>query len=202
MKSKKLTALALAAALMTGAAGSYAYFSSTASIETPANLIIETGSMNLKADSGVWVTNDNNETSKVDVTDANGNTTTKFTNVRPGESFVKDYYIKPTDSTLKQKVAFTGGNIKNQPEGISLSFYAEFIQRDADGNVIDYYPVYAGNEITFNPEFNEEIRVSIKATANTSMNNTDSTNASNQLRSFDLNDCIEKLVFTGKQMNQ
>lgn len=202
MKSKKLTALALAAALMTGAAGSYAYFSSTASIETPANLIIETGSMNLKADSGVWVTNDNNETSKVDVTDANGNTTTKFTNVRPGESFVKDYYISAKDSTLKQKVTFTGGTIKNQPEGISLSFYAEFIQRDADGNVIDYYPVYAGDEITFNPEFNEEIRVSIKATANTSMNNTDSTNASNQLRSFDLNDCIEKLVFTGKQMNQ
>lgn len=202
MKSKKLTALTLIAALATGAAGSYAYFSSTASIETPSNLIIETGSLNLKSSSGIWVTADNNETSKVDLTDASGNTTTKFTNVRPGESFVKDYYISATDSTLKQKVTFTGGNIISQPEGITLSFYAEFIQRNEDGDVLDYRPLHAGDEITFNPEFNEEIRVSITATANDSMNNVDSTNASNQLRSFDLTNCIEKLVFTGKQINQ
>lgn len=202
MKSKKLTALALAAALVTGAAGSYAYFSSTTSIETPSNLIIETGSLNLKADSGVWVPTDNNETSEVDITDASGNITTKFTNVRPGDSFVKDYYINPTDSTLKQKVTFTGGNIKDQPEGITLSFYAEFIQRNAAGEVIYYRPLSAGDEITFNPEFNEQIRISIRATANSSMNNTDSTGATNQLKSFDLSQCIEKLVFTGKQINQ
>ena len=120
MNKKKLAALALSGTLLMGAAGfgAYSWFTSSASVNS--NLIVETGTLNIKVeDNGNsvtkgWELQDTEENLGDNQTEASPQTKVEegrpdFVNVRPGDSFIKKVTITNTGS-LKERLKFTVNN--------------------------------------------------------------------------------------------
>ena len=94
---KKLLGMLLAGTLMVGAVGSYAWFSDKAEVNSGIKLTMGTLDVEVKEHSDGWEIVD--ETSEI----INKNSTKHFKNVRPGDSFQREFYINNT-GTLKQNV--------------------------------------------------------------------------------------------------
>ena len=101
---KKLLGMLLAGTLMVGAVGSYAWFSDKAEVDSGIKLTMGTLDVDVKEISDGWDIVD--ETSEI----INKNSTKHFKNVRPGDSFQREFVIA-NSGTLKQKVS-----VKLNPE--------------------------------------------------------------------------------------
>ena len=101
---KKLLGMLLAGTLMVGAVGSYAWFSDKAEVDSGIKLTMGTLDVDVKEISDGW--NIVVETSEI----INKNSTKHFKNVRPGDSFQREFVIA-NSGTLKQKVS-----VKLNPE--------------------------------------------------------------------------------------
>ena len=101
---KKLLGMLLAGTLMVGAVGSYAWFSDKAEVDSGIKLTMGTLDVDVKEISDVW--NIVDETSEI----INKKSTKHFKNVRPGDSFQREFVIA-NSGTLKQKVS-----VKLNPE--------------------------------------------------------------------------------------
>ncbi|MFQ7565850.1 MAG: TasA family protein [Clostridium perfringens] len=101
---KKLLGMLLAGTLMVGAVGSYAWFSDKAEVDSGIKLTMGTLDVDVKEISDGW--NIVDETSEI----INKKSTKHFKNVRPGDSFQREFVIA-NSGTLKQKVS-----VKLNPE--------------------------------------------------------------------------------------
>ncbi|EOU2021160.1 hypothetical protein C4D31_12520 [Clostridium perfringens] len=101
---KKLLGMLLAGTLMVGAVGSYAWFSDKAEVDSGIKLTMGTLDVDVKEISDGWDIVD--ETSEI----INKKSTKHFKNVRPGDSFQREFVIA-NSGTLKQKVS-----VKLNPE--------------------------------------------------------------------------------------
>lgn len=101
---KKLLGMLLAGTLMVGAVGSYAWFSDRAEVDSGIKLTMGTLDVDVKEHTDGWQIVD--ETSEI----INKNATKHFKNVRPGDSFQREFVIS-NSGTLKQKVS-----VKLNPE--------------------------------------------------------------------------------------
>ncbi|EOT2917298.1 hypothetical protein LTX13_002092 [Clostridium perfringens] len=101
---KKLLGMLLAGILMVGAVGSYAWFSDKAEVDSGIKLTMGTLDVDVKEISDGWEIVD--ETSEI----INKKSTKHFKNVRPGDSFQREFVIA-NSGTLKQKVS-----VKLNPE--------------------------------------------------------------------------------------
>ena len=101
---KKLLSMLLAGTLMVGAVGSYAWFSDKAEVDSGIKLTMGTLDVDVKEISDGWEIVD--ETSEI----INKKSTKHFKNVRPGDSFQREFVIA-NSGTLKQKVS-----VKLNPE--------------------------------------------------------------------------------------
>lgn len=101
---KKLLGTLLAGTLMVGAVGSYAWFSDKAEVDSGIKLTMGTLDVDVKEISDGWDIVD--ETSEI----INKKSTKHFKNVRPGDSFQREFVIA-NSGTLKQKVS-----VKLNPE--------------------------------------------------------------------------------------
>ncbi|EOU2055883.1 TasA family protein [Clostridium perfringens] len=101
---KKLLGMLLAGTLMVGAVGSYAWFSDKAEVDSGIKLTMGTLDVDVKEISDGWEIVD--ETSEI----INKKSTKHFKNVRPGDSFQREFVIA-NSGTLKQKVS-----VKLNPE--------------------------------------------------------------------------------------
>ncbi len=101
---KKLLGMLLAGTLMVGAVGSYAWFSDRAEVDSGIKLTMGTLDVDVKEISDGWDIVD--ETSEI----INKKSTKHFKNVRPGDSFQREFVIA-NSGTLKQKVS-----VKLNPE--------------------------------------------------------------------------------------
>ncbi|MGU8280011.1 TasA family protein [Clostridium perfringens] len=101
---KKLLGMLLAGTLMVGAVGSYAWFSDKAEVDLGIKLTMGTLDVDVKEISDGW--NIVDETSEI----INKKSTKHFKNVRPGDSFQREFVIA-NSGTLKQKVS-----VKLNPE--------------------------------------------------------------------------------------
>ena len=101
---KKLLGMLLAGTLMVGAVGSYAWFSDKAEVNSGIKLTMGTLDVDVKEISDGWEIVD--ETSEI----INKKSTKHFKNVRPGDSFQREFVIA-NSGTLKQKVS-----VKLNPE--------------------------------------------------------------------------------------
>ena len=95
---KKLLGMLLAGTLMVGAVGSYAWFSDKAEVDSGIKLTMGTLDVDVKEISDGWDIVD--ETSEI----INKKSTKHFKNVRPGDSFQREFVIA-NSGTLKQKVS-------------------------------------------------------------------------------------------------
>ena len=101
---KKLLGMLLAGTLMVGAVGSYAWFSDKAEVDSGIKLTMGTLDVDVKEISDGWDIVD--ETSEI----INKKSTKHFKNVRPGDSFQREFVIA-NSGTLKQTVS-----VKLNPE--------------------------------------------------------------------------------------
>ena len=101
---KKLLGMLLAGTLMVGAVGSYAWCSDKAEVDSGIKLTMGTLDVDVKEISDGW--NIVDETSEI----INKKSTKHFKNVRPGDSFQREFVIA-NSGTLKQKVS-----VKLNPE--------------------------------------------------------------------------------------
>ncbi len=101
---KKLLGMLLAGTLMVGAVGSYAWFSDQEKVNSGIKLTMGTLDVDVKEISDGWDIVD--ETSEI----INKKSTKHFKNVRPGDSFQREFVIA-NSGTLKQKVS-----VKLNPE--------------------------------------------------------------------------------------
>ena len=101
---KKLLGMLLAGTLMVGAVVSYAWFSDKAEVDSGIKLTMGTLDVDVKEISDGW--NIVDETSEI----INKKSTKHFKNVRPGDSFQREFVIA-NSGTLKQKVS-----VKLNPE--------------------------------------------------------------------------------------
>lgn len=101
---KKVVGMLLAGTLMVGAVGSYAWFSDKAEVDSGIKLTMGTLDVDVKEISDGW--NIVDETSEI----INKKSTKHFKNVRPGDSFQREFVIA-NSGTLKQKVS-----VKLNPE--------------------------------------------------------------------------------------
>lgn len=101
---KKLLGMLLAGTLMVGAVGSYAWFSDKAEVDSGIKLTMGTLDVDVKEISDGWEIVD--KTSEI----INKKSTKHFKNVRPGDSFQREFAIA-NSGTLKQKVS-----VKLNPE--------------------------------------------------------------------------------------
>ena len=101
---KKLLGMLLAGTLMVGAVGSYAWFSDKAEVDSGIKLTMGTLDVDVREISDGW--NIVDETSEI----INKKSTKHFKNVRPGDSFQREFVIA-NSGTLKQKVS-----VKLNPE--------------------------------------------------------------------------------------
>lgn len=101
---KKLLGMLLAGTLIVGAVGSYAWFSDKAEVDSGIKLTMGTLDVDVKEISDGWDIVD--ETSEI----INKKSTKHFKNVRPGDSFQREFVIA-NSGTLKQKVS-----VKLNPE--------------------------------------------------------------------------------------
>lgn len=101
---KKLLGVLLAGTLIVGAVGSYAWFSDNSEVNSDIKLTMGTLDVKVTEDGDGWKIVD--KTSEI----INKDATKHFKNVRPGDSFQRNFYISNT-GTLKQNVT-----VKLNPE--------------------------------------------------------------------------------------
>ncbi|WP_300261029.1 TasA family protein [Clostridium sp.] len=101
---KKLLGVLLASTLIVGAVGSYAWFSDNSEVNSDIKLTMGTLDVKVTEDGDGWKIVD--KTSEI----INKDATKHFKNVRPGDSFQRNFYISNT-GTLKQNVT-----VKLNPE--------------------------------------------------------------------------------------
>lgn len=182
IKKTAIIILAFLAVIFTSVFGSYAYFTSNASIKS--NLIITTGNLKLEEVegasweySGVVETDTYNSYDKALVDQSNSLEKDNFTLVKPGDKFVKIVTIKNTGS-LTQKL-----EIKDLSSEISNDLVKFSIEDGLSNNVV------------LNPS--ETRSFTIVATITSSISNGE--NNINQDKAMNFEEII--LEISGKQMN-
>lgn len=182
IKKTAIIILAFLAVIFTSVFGSYAYFTSNASIKS--NLIITTGNLKLEEVEGasweyrgVVETDTYNLYDKALVDQSNSLEKDNFTLVKPGDKFVKTVTIKNTGSlTQKLEIKDLSSEISNDLAKFSIE----------DG---------LSNNVVLNP--NEARSFTIVATITSSISNGE--NNINQDKSMNFEEII--LEISGKQMN-
>ncbi|MDU3337233.1 TasA family protein [Paraclostridium bifermentans] len=127
MKKNKTIAYALAATLLVGGTfvGTKALFTDKA--EAYNDLVITMGKLDINVEEGEWkIENDNTESSNLTNND-------RFTNVKPGDSFLKEVTIT-NDGTLDQVIDVTRGDQSGEyPDSILVG---ETITSELDGKTL------------------------------------------------------------------